>query len=460
MSMADTSAQIQFALISHSDSGKAALSRTLAGLDAGGRADNTLQLWEPSGFDDTARLQKRLAVSGNPVGWFLREVVDRYRERPLWQSQQAMRAARDATDLSLYLIDANDDPQTASYLDTELKILDWLGKPVIVLLNRSAVSTSTSEADAQQSRWAEYLKSYPIVREVLALDSFARCWLHEQVFHDTVTKFLAAAKQAIYARLLEASQTAYFKRFAESMQLTANQLVAAVQDDERIAPEESTLFKSALQAVGLVDPDPARHDRAMNMLAERLNLSIVRTTVQLLLLHKHDRNVAASVNARVRECFTLHAPVVNGQAGLLGGLICGAVAEALAANSLPLNAGLVDELTPDSADWGFKARPDRGEPVIGYSDDFMRTLLVAGLLRYLAVSHFGCGYFAEEEIPARWQEEVEAAIALHDSDVCAMWRALRQETNRDKARALAAETVTNISLHMLHSLYPDSVLPG
>src|SRR5476649_441828 len=101
-SMAETSAPIQFALISHSDSGRAALSRTLAGLDAGKRAENTLQLWEPSGFDDTARLQKRLAVSGNPVGWFLREVVDRYRERPLWQSQQAMRAARDATDLSLY----------------------------------------------------------------------------------------------------------------------------------------------------------------------------------------------------------------------------------------------------------------------------------------------------------------------------------------------------------------------
>ena len=458
--MAETSAPIQFALISHSDSGRAALSRILAGLDAGERAENTLQLWEPSGFDDTARLQKRLAVSGNPVGWFLREVVDRYRERPLWQSQQAMRAARDATDLSLYLLDAADDPQTASYLAAELKILAWLGKPVIVLLNRRTVSTSTAEADAQQSRWCEYLQPYPIVRATLALDSFARCWLHEQVFHDTVRKFLTAPKQTSYARLLEASQAAYFKRYAESMQLTANQLVAAVQDNERITPEETTLFKTALQAVGLMEADPARHDRAMNMLAERLNLSIVRTTVQLLLLHKHDRNAAASINARVRECFTLHAPVVNGQAGLLGGLICGAVAEALAANSLPLSAGLVDELTPDSAEWGFKTHGERSEPVMEYSDDFMRTLLVAGLLRYLAVSHFGCGYFAEEEIPARWQEEVEAAIALHDSDVCAMWRALRQEPNRDKARFLAAETMTNISLHMLHSLYPDSVLPG
>ncbi len=458
--MADTSAPIQFALISHSDSGKTALSRTLAGLDDGAAPGRALVLWEPSGFDDTARLQKRLAGAGSPVGWFLREVVDRYRERPLWESQQAMRAAREATDLSLYLIDAADDPQTAAYLTAEIKILTWLGKPAIVLLNRCSAAPSVTEADAQLARWTVHLQAYPIVRHVLALDTFARCWLHERLFHDTVTPLLGTAKQATYARLLEASQTMYFKRYAEAMQLTANQLVAAVQDNERIIPEESTLFKSALQAVGLMDADPPRHDRAMNMLAERLNLSIVRTTVQLLLLYKHDRNAVSNINARVRECFTLHAPVVDGQAGLLGGLICGAVAEALAANRLPLHAGLVDELTPHSANWGFKAYQDRSEPVMEYSDDFLRTLLVAGLLRYLAVSHYGCGYFNEEEIPERWQEEVEAAIALHDSDVCAMWRALRQEPNRDKARLRAAETVNDVALNMLHALYPDSALPG
>ena len=45
------------------------------------------------GFGDSVRLQKRLAQSGNPIGWFLREVFDRYRDRPFWLSQQALRAA-------------------------------------------------------------------------------------------------------------------------------------------------------------------------------------------------------------------------------------------------------------------------------------------------------------------------------------------------------------------------------
>ena len=57
-----------------------------------------LQLWDTPGFGDSVRLFKRLRLAGNPLGWFLREVVDRYRERPFWLSQQAMRTAREAAD--------------------------------------------------------------------------------------------------------------------------------------------------------------------------------------------------------------------------------------------------------------------------------------------------------------------------------------------------------------------------
>jgi hypothetical protein len=34
-------------------------------------------------------------MAGNPIGWFLREVFDRYRDRPFWLSQQALRAAKE-----------------------------------------------------------------------------------------------------------------------------------------------------------------------------------------------------------------------------------------------------------------------------------------------------------------------------------------------------------------------------
>ena len=54
---------------------------------------DALLLWDTPGFGDSVRLARRLAHADNPIGWLLREVVDRYRDRPFWLSQQALRTA-------------------------------------------------------------------------------------------------------------------------------------------------------------------------------------------------------------------------------------------------------------------------------------------------------------------------------------------------------------------------------
>jgi len=118
--MNDTSNKIQLALISHTNAGKTTLTRTLLGMDVGEIRDaphvtmlseshtllstdggDVLELWDTPGFGDSVRLLKRLNGADNPIGWFLREVIDRYRDRPFWLSQQAMRTARDAADIVL-----------------------------------------------------------------------------------------------------------------------------------------------------------------------------------------------------------------------------------------------------------------------------------------------------------------------------------------------------------------------
>ncbi|MCH3023300.1 hypothetical protein K3X00_14910, partial [Listeria monocytogenes] len=72
---------------------------------------DALVLWDTPGFGDSVRLHKRLALAGNPIGWFLREVFDRYRDRPFWLSQQALRAAREEADVVLYLVNSSESPQ-------------------------------------------------------------------------------------------------------------------------------------------------------------------------------------------------------------------------------------------------------------------------------------------------------------------------------------------------------------
>ncbi|MDC8760963.1 DUF3482 domain-containing protein [Janthinobacterium fluminis] len=483
--MSDTPVQIQFALISHTNNGKTTLARTLIGVDVGEVRDaahvtvfaeshtllatpagDALQLWDTPGFGDSVRLLKRLGLSGNPIGWFLREVLDRYRDRPFWLSQQALRTARDAADVVLYLVNSSEHPKDAGYLPAEMKILEWLGKPVVVLLNQMGPPRPPQEEQAEQARWSEHLRQYPIVREVLALDAFARCWVHERVFYEAVGKLVAAPKQAGYARLFAAWEANNAARFREAMQLTAQQLLSAAQDREPVEPESKTLLKSALKAVGLgKGGEQQRQEKAMGVLVARLNQGIGQITGHLLALHKLDPSEAGKINARVRENFVVRAPIDKAQAGLLGALISGAatgLSADLMAGGLTLGAGallggVVGALTFAGAAWGFNSSTERNQPTMQFSDAFLRTLLVASVLRYLAVAHFGRGRgnFVEGEAPAFWQDEVDRAVAASEAELADLWQALRVAAEPQKAAALTV-LVTRIASRTLGALYPGT----
>jgi hypothetical protein len=479
--MSDSCVEIQFALISHTNNGKTTLVRTLTGIDVGEVRDaahvtifaeshillttpqgDTLQLWDTPGFGDSVRLFKRLGMSGNPIGWFLREVLDRYRDRPFWLSQQALRTARDAADVVLYLVNSSESPVDAGYLASEMKILDWLGKPVVVLLNQMGAPRPAPDEQKEQARWQQHLAQYGIVREVLALDAFARCWVHERVFYEAVGKLVAAPKQAGYARLVASWNASNAARFDAAMRLTAQQVTAAARDSEHIVADKKTLLKSALKVVGL--GRGMQGDKAMATLVARLDLCMEQTTAGLLALHKLDPSQAAAINARVRENFIVRAPIDKAQAGLLGAVISGAatgLSADLIAGGLTLGAGAllggaVGALTFAGAAWGFNAKTDRSVPSMQFSVEFLRTLLVASILRYLAVAHFGRGRgnFVEGEAPAFWQQEVEHAVALLDADLSALWQALRKDDGGDKALLDAERIVTQIASHTLSQLYP------
>ncbi|MQM29266.1 MAG: GTP-binding protein, partial [Candidatus Accumulibacter phosphatis] len=145
--------RISLSLISHTNAGKTTLARTLLGYDVGEVRDaahvtvdvsayslistpegDELTLWDTPGFGDSARLAKRLRQQGNPIGWFVGQVWDRFRDRSMWFTQQAVSNVRDQADVVLYLVNASEEPADAGYLEPELAVLEWIGKPVIVLL--------------------------------------------------------------------------------------------------------------------------------------------------------------------------------------------------------------------------------------------------------------------------------------------------------------------------------------
>lgn len=478
----DDAVQIQFALISHTNNGKTTLARTLVGMDIGEVRDaahvtifaeshtllttpqgDSLQLWDTPGFGDSVRLLKRLGQSGNPIGWFLREVLDRYRDRPFWLSQNALRTAKESADVVLYLVNSSENPKDAGYVPAEMKILEWIGKPVVVLLNQTGRPRPNADEQAEQGRWRDHLAQYPAVREVLALDAFARCWVHERVFYEAVGKLLEPSQQAGYARLFAAWEAANARRYDHAIRLMAKQLAAAARDSEAVEDVPKSMLKSALKVVGIgKNEDQQRQDRAMGNLIARLNQATVESTRELLILHQLDPTDAGKINERVRENFAVRAPIDKAQAGLLGAVISGAatglsadvMAGGLTLGGGALLGGVVGALTFAGAAWGFNSSTDRNQTAVQFTDAFMRNLVVVGILRHREVAHFGRGRgnFVENEAPAFWQEEVEQAVARHDAALAALWSDLRRDMADNEA---ATALIKQIATDTLVRLYPN-----
>ena len=486
--MNDAPVKIQFALVSHTNNGKTTLARTLVGTDVGevrdaahvtqfaeahllqtSEAGDTLVLWDTPGFGDSVRLLKRLSISGNPIGWFLREVFDRYRDRPFWLSQQALRAAKEEADVVLYLVNSSESPQDAGYLPSEMKILEWLGKPVAVLLNQMGPPRPGTEESSEQGRWKQQLAQFPIVKDVLPLDAFARCWVHEHVFYEAIGKLIEPDKQAGYARVLTAWEAANQRRYRSALRLVAELLAVAARDRQDVAAEGTGLVKSALKAVGLGKDEKKRQELAMAALVQRLNDEIGTTTARMLALHRLDPGDAAVINTRVRENFAVRAPVDKAQAGLLGAVVSGAatgLSADLMAGGLTMGGGallgaIVGALTMAGAAWGFNVGTDRNQHSVQFADAFLQTLLIGGLLRYLAVAHFGRGRgnYVESEAPPFWQAEVERAVGVHVPDLPALWRALSEAPGQDAAIAIAEAAIAPAADAVLTQLYPAAALP-
>jgi hypothetical protein len=478
---------IQFALVSHTNNGKTTLARTLTGVDVGEVRDaahvtqfaeshpllttpqgDSLVLWDTPGFGDSVRLLKRLAMSGNPIGWFLREVFDRYRDRPFWLSQQALRAAKEQADVVLYLVNSAEPPRDAGYLPAEMKILEWLGKPVVVLLNQMGPPRPAADELAEQSRWQQHLSQYPVVRKVLPLDAFARCWVHEHVFYEAVGAVVEAGERQGYLRLQAAWEANNMRRYRASLHVLAAQLAQAARDSEPVETEAGGMLRATMKAVGLGAGEQRRQQQAMAALVERLNAHIGRSTAQLLTLHRLDPGDAIKINARVRENFSVRAPLDKAQAGLLGAILSGAatgLSADLMAGGLTLGGGallgaIVGGLTMAGAAWGFNRGTDREHPTVQFADAFLQTMLVGALLRYLAVAHFGRGRgnFVEGEAPPFWQAEVENAVVNHGGDLPTLWREVRSAADSEHAAELLVPAVARIADAVLARLYPQAAI--
>ncbi len=479
------SAAIALSLISHTNAGKTTLARTLLGRDVGEVRDSphvtteataypllateegdTLALWDTPGFGDSARLARRLAQQGNPITWFLAQAWDRWRDRTFWLTQQAVRNVREQADVVLYLVNAAENPADAGYLASELAVLEWIGKPVLVLLNQTGAPRAAAAEAKEIERWRAALASHSIVRGVLALDAFTRCWVQEFGLFTAIGPLVVPDRRSAWRRLALAWRTRRWAQFDQAMAALAAPIAAAVC--ARIVLRPKAMLHKLGTALGVAGEDDRREQAAaLRELAERLDDDLRAATDGLIGIHGLEGRAAAEVEARLATDMANDRPVAEGKAAAVGGIVSGAMtglAADLAAGGLTLGAGLLTGAILGALGGAGVARVvnvvrGRTEEAVRWDDAFLDRLATASLLRYLAVAHFGRGRgdWKESEYPAFWREQAAAAVAARRADFSSLWSLRGPPCDAARVDGQLQALLAQTARALLLELYPDAM---
>jgi len=482
---------ISISLVSHTNAGKTTLARTLLGRDIGEVRDaphvtefadvftmletpqgESLRLWDTPGFGDSVRLAKRLRESTGAMGWFLSEVWDRWRDRPFWASQQALRNVRDEADVMLYLANASEAPEAAGYVQPEMELLAWVGKPVIVLLNQLGAPREAALETAELERWRRHLAAFTPVVSVLPLDAFARCWVQEGALLQAIEAALGGERRALMGRLRAAWETQRLASFEASVLSIAGSL-ARLAGAYEVVPDAGRLragLRSVGAALGVGASEEAPAARAQKKLAERLADEVQGNTLALIRLHGLDGQVQAEILSRLATHFETRLRLDEGKAAVWGGLVTGAIAGLKAdilSGGLTLGGGLIAGGLLGALGAAGLARCVnlvRGteQSWLAWNAESLDAMVDAALLRYLTVAHFGRGRgeWVEGESPPHWKETTLQALAPHRETLAALWasRDARSDDAQESARLSAALTlvVRAAVATALQRLYPGA----
>ncbi|WP_173923380.1 DUF3482 domain-containing protein [Agromyces sp. Marseille-P2726] len=481
-------AAIALSLISHTNAGKTTLARTLLGRDVGEVRDephvtaeatpfplvqtaegDLLTLWDTPGFGDSVRLVRRLRQDGSPIGWFLSQVWDRYQDRPFWLTQLAVRNVAEQADVVLYLVNAAEEPGDAGYLASELEVLEWVGKPVLVLLNQTGRPRERAVEAAEVERWRTAMTDAAHVREVLALDAFARCWVQEFTLFAAIARVLPEERADGFARLSQAWRDRRMDQFDRAMTALAEPIADAACDRAVLPTEPLTTRLGG--SIGL--PNAARTQAqaaAVKQMGDRLDAGLRSSTERLIAIHELEGRAADEVLERVASDVRVDAPIDEGRAGVVSGVLSGAAAGLgadLMAGGLTFGAGMVagaviGALGGAGIARGVNVVRGRTESTLRWEAAFLDGLVTSALLRYLAIAHYGRGRgeWKQSEYPPFWHGLVVDAVVANEAKLAEVWQLssdAADDGGRDRFERRLQAVLSELALGLLDELYPGAL---
>ena len=486
--MADDPNTVTLSLVSHTNVGKTTLARTLLRRDVGNVADaphvtavnerhvmletrkgDQLILWDTPGFGDSARLLKLLKDVPRPTGWLLEQTFDELEQKPLWCGQQAIRNISESADDVLYLINGSELPEDSGYVAPEMQILEWLSKPVIILLNQTGVRREAEIEHREESRWKEHLQQFTAVKYVMGLDAFARCWVQEDLLLEVVEGVLPFGKRKIFNRIQTAWRSENLSIFSDSMAVLADHLAMVAADRENVPTLAFfSKIKDKITSPLRSNPKPDFQAEAMDHLAVRLREQSREALVKLITLHKLESGSIESIESRLAADFALDQPVDEGISAVIGGIVSGAVGgvgvdlltHGLSFGSGAIIGGVLGAFGANAVARGYNLVRGGRKSYYRWSQKIYAGLVEFSVLRYLAVAHYGRGRgeFVESDLPTFWKETVEKELGKRSEELGVIWEMGRKSDTHSKLVKRLTALLDDISKRLLLELYPQAKL--
>lgn len=250
------------------------------------------------------------------------------------------------------------------------------------------------------------------------------------------------------------------------MQALAGQLSAAAHDAEPIDEPSESVGARVMVRLGIRRDDNAR-SRAMSALAARVDSGVRSATATMIAINGLEGEATETILKRVQETYASRDPIPEGRAALLGGVLTGALAGLkadLATGGLTMGAGaLVGGLLGGLGGAGIARGLNKLTGVertrLYWPDEFLDGLLRAGVLRYLAIAHYGRGRgrFVEGESPAFWFDSVQALIAERMDALHAIWSRARDGGSLDDTTRDIEQVLRVLSTDALTRFYPEGL---
>jgi GTP-binding protein EngB required for normal cell division len=463
---------ITLSLISHTNVGKTTLMRTLLRRDIGEVSDhahvtgenerhilcetaagNRLYLWDTPGFGDTAQLLRRLKEHDKPIKWLLLQTWDRLANKPLYCNQQAVLSAQQDADVVLYLVNAAESPEDAGYVDMEMEVLEWIGRPVIVLLNQVGQAKSHEQLQAECDRWRKHLAKFSILREVLALDAFTRCWVQEGTMLEHVRSALPDDQHTTFNALFDVWLADHHEVFSKSISAVATHLHAVATLRE---PVEKASRGNVTRAVKKLTQHIQRSQRAMGD--------------ELLAMHQLDGHAAAEIRTDLDDYLRpkkkrnewLSGAIAGAGSGLIGGIAADFLAGGLTFGGGAAAGFLLGFAAGSSLQGLFNLIGQGSDKAVAPTPDFLDQLLSQAVVFYLAVAHYGRGRGAWREAATldTWTEAVHTALEPQRAQFHTAWKQLAAEPTSDPS-TLNREVAALLRASLV-SQYPEAgdILPN